>query len=358
MTISITVPNDDHVALRAMAKALEEIAVARGAQGKTISNRIEVKISDSGAHVKIPQNAEDYPDFLQPEVDTTSQQVESLHVSAQHLFKPEDYVSMYNPTTDVYRLAKSSAEIDECVDEGYEQHTREQYEAWKPRPSEVSAGYTPAYDECPPVHDDQQAPPSTDSTGTPWDERIHASSKALNSDGTWRVRRKPKDMDEADWLEYVGTVRDETPSADNCAVQLGNPEDPEAPLAEKWDGLSENIPEPYKATVEPPVAAEGDNFHVDAGEVTEQEVVGIPPLPVPPLPVPPIEEKTAEFGYEYSHMTFPQVMAYLTERHGRISNAQVEQIIASMGLKSIMDLNTQPEHIGPFIARVKALLGE
>lgn len=31
--------------------------------------------------------------------------------------------------------------------------------------------------------------PETDKRGYPWDKRIHASSKALNKDGTWRYRR-------------------------------------------------------------------------------------------------------------------------------------------------------------------------
>jgi hypothetical protein len=31
--------------------------------------------------------------------------------------------------------------------------------------------------------------PETDAAGLPWDERIHASTKALNADGTWRRRR-------------------------------------------------------------------------------------------------------------------------------------------------------------------------
>lgn len=33
------------------------------------------------------------------------------------------------------------------------------------------------------------APPSTDKNGLPWDERIHAGTKALNGDGTWKKRR-------------------------------------------------------------------------------------------------------------------------------------------------------------------------
>lgn len=180
-------------------------------------------------------------------------------------------------------------------------------------------------------------------TDTPWDERIHSTSKALNADGTWRLRRKPKDEDEGDWLEYVAKVRDE----------LRFPQEPVA------------VTPHVCITPEPPVTPEGDDFHVDAGVVTEQQVADIPPPP--PVPVTPVNLTDADTSKLHDvlpwvvtepTMTFPQVMAYLTERHGRISNAQVEQIIAEMGLKSIMDLNTQPEHTGPFIARVKSLLGE
>lgn len=36
---------------------------------------------------------------------------------------------------------------------------------------------------------DNTDPPETDVRGYKWDERIHASSKVLNKDGTWRYRR-------------------------------------------------------------------------------------------------------------------------------------------------------------------------
>lgn len=39
-----------------------------------------------------------------------------------------------------------------------------------------------------------ESAPDVDKRGVPWDERIHASSKALNKDGTWRYRRN---LDEA-----------------------------------------------------------------------------------------------------------------------------------------------------------------
>lgn len=44
----------------------------------------------------------------------------------------------------------------------------------------------------PETQDDEptnDAPPATDKNGLPWDERIHAGTKALNSDGTWKKRR-------------------------------------------------------------------------------------------------------------------------------------------------------------------------
>jgi hypothetical protein len=240
------------------------------------------------------------------------------------------------------------------------------------------------------VHFDNPAPQvsdsTTDSNGTPWDERIHSASKALNSDGTWRLRRKPKDMTDDEWTMYVNDVKVEisesqresdedddtlqSPLYEVCPGHIGVMET-EPPVAAKGDnsesqreseelcideGCNHHGTPHVCITPEPPVAAKGDDFHVDAGEVTEQQIASIPVPPLPPVPQ--VEEKTAPDGHEYAHMTFPQVMQFLTERHGRITSAQVDDIIADMGLNRIMDLNTQPEHTGPFIARVKALLGE
>jgi hypothetical protein len=289
MSITITVPNDDHVALRAMAKALEEIAVARGALPRTQTRGAidyTLNIDTTRATAALKELVE------QAEVDTTSQQVESL---SHGVVNREVYFD--NPAPQVSHA-------------------------------------------------------TTDSTGTPWDERIHSASKALNSDGTWRLRRKPKDMTDDEWTMYVNDVKVEI-----CESQRESEDSEEfKQLLKECEEEAPKILEAMSQVFEPSVTPSGDDFHVDAGEVTEQQIVSIP---VPPLPaVPQVEEKTAPDGHEYAHMTFPQVMQFLTERHGRITSAQVDDIIADMGLNSIMDLNTQPEHTGPFIARVKALLGE
>lgn len=313
MSITITVPNDDHVALRAMAKALEEIAVARGAASlndgftsdESVQQRLKQATEDlmqaAPAMLRINDvdgSVEIHGKLKVVEPDTTSQQVESL-VGTDKRFTEE----------------ATFAEIADSA-------------------------------------------PATDSTGTPWDERIHSASKALNSDGTWRVRRKPKDMDEAEWATQVETVKEELNRLckDEGCDHHGTPHEC---ISVKTDIESLDIQQEIDNSAdaaEPPVTPAGDDFHVDAGVVTEQEIAAIPAPPPPPV-FATVQEVDEMLGLEPDY-TFPQVMQFLTERHGRITSPEVDQIIADMGLVSIMDLNTQPEHTGPFIARVKAHLGE
>lgn len=304
--ITLTIPNDDHIALRAFGKALEEMALAHGAEPRKtvgeLSYKLNIDTTEATAALERLNTATDTlmqaaPRMMQkarfdgeelqgkrkePQIDTTTQQVESL-----------------------------SSMTDEELDEF-----------------------------CP--------PPTTDSTDTPWDERIHSASKALNSDGTWRLRRKPKDMDEAEWIVFVDAVKDQL-----NGVPQSHEEDAEdtvniEPTREEVDELIEASNE-MLATIEPPVTPPGDDFHTDAGVVTEQTVAGIPPLPVPPPVVvaPPVTE-----------WDFPRLMTFLTERHGKIDVATVNTLLAQDGMSSVQELNAHPDKIGPFVARVKAHLGE
>lgn len=296
--ITLTIPNDDHIALRAFGKALEEMALAHGAEPRktTIDTSEATAVTD-----ELVQTAPQMMD--EPEVDTTAQQVESL--------APRD---------------GRSIEV-----------TREMVEL------------------CIPVKPDID-PPTTDSTGTPWDERIHSTSKALNADGTWRLRRKPKDMDEEQWMATIQRVQDElrfpqepvpvTPSGEEVKalepVEIGEPTRKEV----------DELIEASNKMLEPPVTPPGDDFHTDAGVVTEQTVAGIPPIPVPPPVVvaPPVPEVT--------EWDFPRLMTFLTERHGKIDVATVNTLLAQDGMSSVQELNAHPDKIGPFVARVKAHLGE
>lgn len=277
--ITLTIPNDDHIALRAFGKALEEMALAHGAEPrKTIGEmtyKLNIDTTEANAALERLRAATEEPQqavpcmMNEPEIDTTAQQVESLAV----------------PMGD----------------------------------------------------NEEQTPPTTDSTGTPWDERIHSASKALNADGTWRLRRKPKDMDEAEWTALVESVKGELHTQTPVTTD------------EEVKTLKPVAIEPTQEEVEPPVTPPGDNFHTDADVVTEQTVAGIPPLPVPPPVVvaPPVTE-----------WDFPRLMTFLTERHGKIDVATVNTLLAQDGMSSVQELNAHPDKIGPFVARVKAHLGE
>ena len=288
--ITLTIPNDDHIALRAFGKALEEMALAHGAEPR------KTTIDTSEATAVTDELVQTAPQMMnEPEIDTTAQQVESL--------APRD---------------RRSIEV-----------TREMVEL------------------CIPVKPDIN-PPTADSNGTPWDERIHSTSKALNADGTWRLRRKPKDMDEEEWAAFVESVKGElhtqTPVMTDEEIKTLEYVSIE-PTREEVDELIEAS----SKMLEPPVTPSGDDFHTDAGVVTEQTVAGIPPLLVPPPVVvaPPVTE-----------WDFPRLMTFLTERHGKIDVATVNTLLAQDGMLSVQELNAHPDKIGPFVARVKAHLGE
>lgn len=346
--ITLTIPNDDHIALRAFGKALEEMALAHGAEPrKTIgelSYKLHIDTTDATAALERLRTA---AEELRPEVDTTAQQVESLAVpGATHIITEQKLVGDPVPVGD----------------------------------DNFSQGYIATVGEI--------ADP-VDSTGTPWDERIHATSKALNADGTWRLRRKPKDMDEAEWAATVQRVQDElrfpqepvavTPpvlfAPENYAHMYRATDNiyalakSDVELAEfEADGYVRHTQEQYDAWEGPNTVDEGDDHHTDTGVVSEQTVAGIPPLPVPPpVVVPPVNIGVYQGGAGTvgsgatgveQDWTFPRLMTFLTERHGKIDVATVNTLLAQDGMLSVQELNAHPDKIGPFVARVKAHLGE
>lgn len=328
--ITLTIPNDDHIALRAFGKALEEMALAHGAEPRKTVGELRYKLNIdttealerlNAATGELMQAAPQMIDELrfegeelqgkrkEPEFDTTAQQVESLGEAV---------------------LTINGVEIDS-----------------EPASDEEITG--------------------RDKSGTPWDERIHSTSKALNADGTWRLRRKPKDMDELEWSDYVSMIKADIQYPVECG---GEGEEIGEPTREEVDELIEAS----NKMLEPPVTPPGDDFHTDANVVTEQTVVGIPPLPVPPPVVvaPPVPEfddsvpfppsgtvsPTLERMVDHTTWDFPHLMTFLTERHGKIDVATVNTLLAQDGMSSVQELNAHPDKIGPFVARVKAYLGE
>ena len=284
--ITLTIPNDDTIALRQFGKALIEIASEKD------GHPVDVTVTPLVISTETLQQAA--PQMMgEPEVDTTAQQVESL--------RNKEWPKEQCPVTGAVH------DVD---------------------PSEVPHSTLLEH--------------GIDSTGTQWDERIHSASKALNADGTWRLRRKPKDMDELEWSDYVSMIKADLQYPVECG---GEGKEIDEPTREEVDKLIEAS----NKMLEPPVTPPGDDYQTDTSVVTEQTVAGIPPLPVPPPVVvaPPVTE-----------WDFPRLMTFLTERHGKIDVATVNTLLAQDGMSSVQELNAHPDKIGPFVARVKAHLGE
>lgn len=75
------------------------------------------------------------------------------------------------------------------------------------------------------------APPATDKNGLPWDERIHAGTKALNADGTWKKRRGVDDATVAAVTdELTGAAPAPTPEPTPAPTPAPQPEPTPAPV--------------------------------------------------------------------------------------------------------------------------------
>lgn len=75
------------------------------------------------------------------------------------------------------------------------------------------------------------APPATDKNGLPWDERIHAGTKALNADGTWKKRRGVDDATiAAVTAELTGAAPEPTPVPSPAPQPEPTPEPTPAPV--------------------------------------------------------------------------------------------------------------------------------
>lgn len=153
--------------------------------------------------------------------------------------------------------------------------------------------------------------PDVDSRGLPWDERIHASTKATNGDGSWRNKRG---VDKA-LLEAV-----------------------EAELA---GGAVPNAPDAPAATVSGADVAEGASEVPNPPAPAAEEAGGtIPDAPAAPTPA--------------DAPTFKDAMAIVTtrQREGTLTQVQVSEAAQALGLSSVVDLAkpANAEHIAAFIA--------
>lgn len=153
-----------------------------------------------------------------------------------------------------------------------------------------------------------------DKDGIPWDERIHASTKTTNKDGTWTRRRNTPD-------EVFDAVMAELKGANTARTM-------EAAAGLVAPAVAPSVPLPPTSNVSVPV----------------------PPTASPapsPVPVAPAASSTAPA------VDFPSVMVKITKAQsaGKISAEEINNLLLSVGAQGgVIALNKNPGLIPAFDA--------
>lgn len=179
--------------------------------------------------------------------------------------------------------------------------------------------------------------PDLDKDGFPWDSRINSTPASVTASGVWKMRRKPKDMDDAQWSDYIDMVRNELTNLMNIEV------DTDGDVADS--DIVEHI------VSDSPVV---DSIEIIPPPVTPDTVFGTvePPESVEPIAPPPTVEPVAS----PTITTFPQLMTWLTGMTGKITVEQVNGALAEWNMTSVALLAKRPELIPVFVAKIEALL--
>lgn len=169
--------------------------------------------------------------------------------------------------------------------------------------------------------------PETDSTGLPWDERIHASSKALNADGTWRTKRgvdKALVASVEAALRATHTITEQ--DVGGTAAIVATPEDEVAPVVVP---PAPPAPEAPTAPLAPAVTV------TEPAMSTEQTGNGSAPAPVA------LSNAVSPFVALMKRVTTAQGA-------GKLTQPRVKELLESLDKKSIMDLRTDEDALASF----------
>ena len=161
-----------------------------------------------------------------------------------------------------------------------------------------------------------------DKNGLPWDARIHASTKAINADGTWRNKRG---VDAATLTTVEAELR-QTMAA----------------------------PAPASVMTAPAPVATERTFAVAPPSATTAVPVAPAPVaaPIPTAPAPSVAAPTP------GAMTFKEFMSFMTPHvaNKRILPPQLQAIATELGLPHIGGLQAREDLIPTVIAKVNELL--
>lgn len=166
---------------------------------------------------------------------------------------------------------------------------------------------------------------SIDANGLVWDERIHASSKALNADGTWRTKRG---VDKA----LVASVEAELRQRDTFEV----PEGQEAVLDEEGRATGETV-----AVAAPPAPPPPPAPAIPEGYEPVYDIDGNPTGLLEPVSEPTPAAPISPFVALMKRVTTAQGA-------GKLTAQRVKELLESLDKKSIMDLRTDEDALASF----------
>lgn len=199
-----------------------------------------------------------------------------------------------------------------------------------------------------------------DSAGLPWDARIHAGSRERNTDGSWRVRRRPKGVEESEWEATLARVTAELRDLMEIPVSTGAVADTAAEEA-----LTDAEVDAFVDIVSgfDPAEVGGD---VTVDTVIVPPVAVAPPVVVaPPAIEPPVTAVAPPIATDAPKVeTFAQVMTFLTARTPKDEAAKpamvakVNEILAANGLTVLTQLGQRPDLIPQVMAQFNEAFGE
>ena len=334
-TYTLIIPSNDLSAMNYFGEALQKIAVDNG-YSKNITESLQNKIEVTLGDVTLDKFKECSEIPKSPTEKTIIEMLNGvdelfdlplrkapLAPTGDERYPTDQFVYMYDAVNDAYSLGRSDNEVADYESQGFVHHTAEQQAAWR----------------------DAGTSAELDINGLPWDARIHAASKARNADNSWRIRRTPKDKTPEQWIEYYDEVIAELKQLMEIPVGSVEPE------------LCEDEGCPHHGT---------DHICINnPPHTTEVNLVAVPPIETVPevVPVPP---PAAEVFIPIAPpvvtnndvVTFPQLMTWLTARHGKITVEQINGVVSSHGLPALQNLAQRPDLIPQVVAELRVMVGE
>lgn len=318
--IKIEVPANDHIALSAMADALQRIATEHASSVSVV----EPENIPEGVVQRTPVNpAEAYGKAGSEHYGSNTGQ---LNDELEHASQPDH---------------------DEAFEEGE-----------KLFDAEIAR-----------MDEERERDDTLDADGIPHDKRIHSKGATRLADNTWRLRKRPADKTEEEWTAYIDSVKAEfkavqdIPTLDEQAVADLTP--PEAEFTEQqavdhignvndnpMDVVEPTLDEQAVADLTPPVIdTDTPNGMSEANETP------VAPVTPPTSLTPPVVEAASD---KPSVTTFQELMLYMTS-DAKKRGADNDTIKATLlevdpALTAIPLIATRADLIPKFVTALEAKL--